>query len=733
MPQNQPERLGNIHTIAIVSWIVKSLDAEKDRYPLWIPVFLGSGVAVYFGQGSEPPAWVGWVLISGALSLLAAAGRSGLAGRLLALGVLCVGIGFAAAQMRTVWKTAPVLLHMSGAVQVKGTVSLVEQIADGGGERVTLDDVDFLSDEPLPKRVRLRFRDTIPGVEAGQGISIRATLLPPARPAVPGAYDFPRKAWFMELGATGMALAPAEILSEPDRRSWRIGLNRLRQVIADHIRGALPGPSGGVATAIVTGETSGIPPDVLAAYRNSGLAHILVIAGLHMGLLSGLVFFLVRGGLALFPAVALNFPIKKWAALAALAVTGGYMALAGFPVPATRAFIMAAAVLVAVLLDRGALSLRLWAFAASLILVIEPEQIVGPSFQMSFAAVAALIATYDVLGSWLSARRRDYDSWVGRAGLHLFRLGLTSFVAGTATMVYGLYHFNRIAVWQVIANLLAVPLVGLFIMPFALAALILMPVGLESWPLWVMGQGIDRVTDIGFWSANLPYAQIAMPPMPVWGLIVFSLGGLWLCLWRTRWRLLGLAPMAAGLASLALYDKPDLLVEEHGTVWGVRTGEDSLLISHGGRIVQETWGARAGPLAVAFWPKQGRSGDGRLSCDADWCLYRPPGHLVALVKTEQALSRACDGFDVVVSAVPVRDPCPGAKVVIDRFDLWRRGAHELWLKPDGTIRVETVAGWQGDRPWSFHPVPRHRPKPKEDEALEEAGPRIESGDLPSTK
>ena len=296
--------------------------------------------------------------------------------------------------------------------------------------------------------------------------------------------------------------------------------------------------------------------------------------------------------------------------------------------------------------------------------------------------------------------------------MHLVRLGLTSFVAGTATMVYGLYHFNRIAIWQVVANLLAVPLVGVSIMPFALTALIAMPFGLEAWPLRVMGAGIDAVTAIGFWSANLPLAQIAMPPMPVWGLIVFSLGGLWLCLWRRSWRLWGLLPMACGLASLTLNHKPDVLVDERGLSFGVRTAEDSLLVSRGGRVLQESWGARAGPMAVAFWPKQGRSSDGQLSCDQDWCLYRPPGHQVALVKAEAVLPQACAaGYDVVISAVPIRDPCPGAKLVVDRFDLWRRGGHEIWLNSDGTARSRSVAEWQGDRPWTFHPHPRpHHPK-----------------------
>lgn len=724
MPQNQPFRIGEIQSFRIGFLIVVAFAAnfmaERERWPLWIPVFLGAGVAVYFGLPIEPWPWMGAVGLATAVAATwVLRRRDGV--RLVSIAVCLMLGGFSAAQWRTIRVAAPVLDHMTGAVMVSGVASLVEPIADGGGERVTLDDplIEGFEDLSL-KRVRLRFRERLPGVDAGSRIRVRATLLPPPRPALPGAFDFPRKAYYMGLGATGMALDPAQVLEPPNERSWRIALNSLRQRIHQRIATALPGASGAVATAIITGETSGIPPDVLAAYRNSGLAHILVIAGLHMGLLAGFVFFVVRGGLALIPALALRHPIKKWASAAALVVIGLYMALAGFPVPATRSFIMAAVVLLAVMLDRAALSLRLWAFAASVILLIEPEQIVGPSFQMSFSAVAVLIVIYDVLGPVLSRLRTEWPGWWGRVLMHMVRLALTSFMAGAATMVYGLYHFERIAPWQVLANLFAVPVVGVLVMPFALMSLLLMPLGGEAAPLTVMGFGLDLVTRIGFWGANLPLAQIPMPPMPVWGLIVFTLGGLWLCLWKRPWRLWGLAPMALGLASLLFIHKPDILIDDKATGWGVRTAEDSLLISRGGRIQRETWGARAGPLAVGFWPKQGRSADGRLSCDDSWCLYRTETARVALVKDEALLAAVCaDANDVVVSAVPIRDTCPGAKVVIDRFDVWRRGAHALWLKDGGGARIETVADWQGDRPWTFHPHPKQAFKRREE------GPRGE--------
>ena len=687
---------------------------------MWVPVFIGLGVAAYFAIPTEPPWFVVpmGAMVAGGVLAWSLVRRPDSWPLVVILGLMLLGFG--AAQFRTWAVAAPVITKMTGAVEITGRVSLVEPIAERGGERVTLEDISFAHDGPLPRKVRLRFREGLPGVESGQRITVRATLLPPARPAIPGGYDFPRKAWYMGLGATGMALGPAEILEQATPNSAHLLLAHVRQTVSERIRAAVPGPSGAVAIAIITGEVTGIPGDVLAAYRNSGLAHILVIAGLHMGLLAGFVFFVVRGGLALCPGIALNYPIKKWAAGMALVVIGGYMALAGFPVPATRAFIMAAVVLVAVLLDRGALSLRLWAFAASIILLIEPEQITGPSFQMSFSAVAALIAVYESLGPWLAERARHHRGWVGRAGLHLLRLGLTSLVAGTATMVYGAYHFDRIALWQVFANLAAVPVVGVAVMPFALLALLAMPFGLEAAPLAVMATGLDVVTQIGFTVSNLPLALIPVPPLPVWGLCLFSLGGLWLCLWRRPWRRWGVVPMVLGLSSVALVQKPDVLVDEKSTGWGVRTEEGSLLVSRGGRVQRDTWAAKAGPEAMAFWPKHGRSGDGRLTCDDQWCLYRLDGHKVALVKDEDRLPDACAAADVVVTTFPVRDTCTAARVVIDRFDTWRYGAHEIWLDANGGVRVETVAAWQGNRPWSFKP-PQRAQRPRLDQGGDDEG------------
>ena len=286
---------------------------------------------------------------------------------------------------------------------------------------------------------------------------------------------------------------------------------------------------------------------------------------------------------------------------------------------------------------------------------------------------------------------------------------MSTLIAGTATAIYGIYHFNRFAVWSVAANMIAVPLTGFWVMPWALLMFLLLPFGLEAWALVPMGWGVEGVNWVAVWVASWPSSAITLPILPLWGMVAFTLGFAWLCIWRTSWRLWGLAPMALGLASMIGGTPPDVLVDGRGDAFAVRTAEGRLLLNgKGGRILKDTWSRRAGPEAPERWPKRSSSRDGRLRCDELGCVWRIDGRVVALVKDEDHPEQACAGADVVISAVPLRGACRGTKVVIDRFDLWRKGPHALWFEPGGGVRIEHVAGWQGDRPWSWHPHPRKK-------------------------
>ncbi|OJX80925.1 ComEC/Rec2 family competence protein [Magnetospirillum sp. 64-120] len=683
--------------------MVQRLLLERERWPLWLPVFLGLGIAVYFGLGVEPPGGLGAVCVALALGVAVVLRRWGL-GFLVGWPLVFVALGFAAAQARSAWVAAPVLERPSGRVVVQGLADEVEPLAEGG-QRVTLIQPRLDWDGPVPAKLRLRLKQNDP-VPVGAVIRLDAILVPPPQPMAPGAFDFARHAWFMGLGAVGTGLSAPQIVT-PSPSAW--GLNRLRQIILERMTRQLPGGTGGVAAALVTGETSAIPRGVLDDYRDSGLAHLLSISGLHMSLLAGMAFFVLRGGLALIPSVALRHPIKKWAAGLAMLATFFYMLLAGAPVPAQRAFVMTGIVLLAVLLDRSALSMRLVAWAAIGVLLLSPEALIGPSFQMSFAAVMALIASYEKLAGPLSAWGANHKAWHHRVALYVVGLMLSSLVAGSATALYGAYHFNRFAPFSLLANLAAVPLTGAVVMPSAMVALLLMPLGLDGLALVPLGWGVDAINWVAAQVASLPGAATLLPPLPSWGLAAFTLGGLWLGLWKETWRLWGLLPMGAGLAGFLTVTPPDILVDGRGYSFAVRMADGSLLVNRGGRLLRDTWERRAGPLSDEPWPKNAVSADQNLACGAGFCLWRDRDRRVAYVQKDEAVQDACASADWVIAAVPLRDKCRGRARVIDRFDLWRGGAHVLWLSSG---RVDSVARWQGDRPWSHHPVKR-RKKPEE--------------------
>jgi competence protein ComEC len=426
----------------------------------------------------------------------------------------------------------------------------------------------------------------------------------------------------------------------------------------------------------------------------------------------------VRGVLAAIPSVALRYPIKKWAALASLVVSLGYLVVSGAPVPTQRAFIMNAIVLLAILVDREALSLRSIGWAALAVMVVQPEAVMGPSFQMSFAAVYGLIAGYEVMGPRMAEWRRRHHAWWCGPALYVFGILLTTQLAGTATAMYTIFHFNRYATYSLLGNLLAVPIVGMWVMPAALLALCLLPFGLDAWGWRLMGQGLVLVGHVAQGVSSLPGATLDLPEMPVTALVVFTLGGLWLCLWRRRWRLWGLVGMVVGLVLYAVHQPPDILVDGSGKLAALRGDDGVLRFSSGrsGKRARETWAKQSGQGdAVALWEDWPT---GSLKCDALGCLYRTKGHVVALALRPEALLEDCANADIVVVREVVRAACPSARVFLDATALRERGTRAIWLRSD-RIRVVSVADWQGDRPWSHHRPERKWSSPAESDNLSE--------------
>jgi len=696
------------------SWLrrlLRVLTAQRDRWALWIPVLFGAGIADYFALTVEPAWWAG----AGATATFTVAmvfGWRAPAWRLAFFACALMAGGFTAAQGRAHAVAAPVLERDFGPGWVTGRVVSLDRRPDG--TRAVLDGpvLQGVAAGKTPARVRVRLRrGDSPAV--GDVIRLRAQLAPPAAPAMPGAFDFQRRAWFERIGGVGFAYSRAEAV--PGARGgggasgFGLWLSRLRLGIADRIRAAVPGTAGAVAAALIVGDRSAIPEDAIAAMRDSGLAHLLTISGLHVGLVAASLFFGIRLLLAAVEAVALRCPIKKLAAGCAFAGALVYLLLAGATVPTQRAFVMTGIVLVAVLLDRSAISLRLVAWAAMLVLLIQPESLMGPSFQMSFAAVLALVAAYERLRGPLR-RWRAGAGPARRAGLYLAGLALSTLVAGTATGVIALHHFGRFSAYSVVANMVAIPLAGFWIMPWAVVACVLMPFGLEDLALAPMGWGIEAMLATARMVAGWPGAAFQLPAMPGWGLAAAALGGIWLCLWRGPVRWAGSAGILAGLASIALAVPPDVLIDGGGRLMAVRTAAGGLSLStlRAEKFIGRIWLERNGGAASSAtrWPDTA-SDDGSLSCDSLGCLYRARSHMVALVRDERAYADDCVPGAVVVSTVPARRNCRAASRVIDRFDLWREGAHALWLGRDG-VKVLSVRQARGDRLWTRGPPDRKR-------------------------
>ncbi|MBX3500971.1 MAG: ComEC family competence protein [Alphaproteobacteria bacterium] len=705
-PQPGVAATGHGPAARFVLAVAERLGAERERWALWTPVALGLGIAVYFELPSEPPLWLGVAVTM--VGLLLCAARSA-APALLAIGVTLAagGLGFAAATWRTHSVAAPVLARAYfGAVE--GRVVEIGMLPEG--RRVLLDQVVLrgVKRTATPQRVRLSVtRVPFPYV-TGDRVAVSAVLHPPAGPAMPGAFDFQRFAWFQRLGAVGYATGTPALIERGQPTGATMRIDEMRRALTERITAALPGDTGAYAAAILTGDRNGLSKEAQWALRDSGLAHIIAISGLHMAFAAGLMLGLVRYGLALVPGIALRYPVKKIAAVAALLGGAFYLVLAGAPVPAQRAFGMLAIVLIGVLADRTGLTLRLVCWAAAVILLIQPESLAGASFQLSFAAVVALVAAWEVARLW---RARRHAEGVDRAGGMRQRVGryladsvMTTLVASLATAGFAVYHFNRLSLVGIVANLLVVPLTGIWVMPWGLLAMLLAPLGLEWLALVPMGWGIELTHDIARWASALPGAASLAPSMPGASLWLLTLGGLWLCFWRTRWRWFGLLGVALAFAVMPLQRAPDLMISGDARALAVRTERGLVLYStRGERIAGETWARRTGESSAERWPDGGSSTDGSLRCSGGLCVLERGDADIRLVMRPQALPNACAGATPVVSVVPLRNQCRAAAWTIDRFDLWRHGAHAVWLGEKGRpARIETTRQARGDRPW----VPR---------------------------
>ncbi len=624
-------------------------------------------------------------------------------GRALALFSLAAALGCALIWWRAEQAAAPRIAREQ-LLQVSATVENVQTLAAEEAVRLVIRPVG----EGLPIRLRVNVdRDKMPaGLVPGATISLRAWIMPPAPMAVPGGYDFSRTAWFQQIGGTGRALDIA-VTAPPAGLGLSARIAGWRQSLSAHIRGALGNQGeGGIAAALATGDQFGIPDSDAEAMRRSGLAHLLSVSGLHLTAVVGAVMLLTLRLLALSPALALRFRLILIAAAAGALAGIAYTLLTGAEVPTVRSCIAALLILLGIALGREALTLRLVAVGALVVLLLWPESLPGASFQMSFAAIVAIIALHENprVQAWVS--RRD-EFWPLRLGRFLFGLILTGLAVELALMPIALFHFHKAGLYGALANVVAIPLTTFVIMPLEALALLFDTIGLGAPFWWLTGQALSFLLWLARTAAGAPGAVALLPAMPTVAFALMAAGGLWICLWRTRWRRWGMVPVAAGALWALLTPAPDLIVTGDGRHLALRNDDGSFAIlrARAGDYVRDTLAEAGGTVAelldIELLPNAACSDalctatlerDGRR-----WRLLATRSRdIVALPE----MVRACAEADIIIADRNLPRGCNPRWLRADRAFLQRTGGLSIVLGDPPAIA--TVTERVGRHPWAPH-------------------------------
>lgn len=672
--------------------IENALLAQRGQLFCWVPVCLGIGIGGYFGLPIEPDILfcVAMLLPFGVIYALSRIVKVSAAPLLVALCIIGAGTGLA--KFRSEHVAAPVLgFRYYGPIE--GRIVNIDR-SGSDAVRLTLDQVKLarMSLEKTPAQVRISLHgEAVPEtITPADIVMTTGHLSPPSGPAEPGGFDFQRHAWFLEIGGVGYSRNPVVRLAAAKPSGVRLWIFSQRVALSRAVQAQIGGEAGAFAAAIMTGDRSAMSQQTITNLRATNLAHFLAISGLHMGLLTGFVFAVLRFGLALIPWVALRVPTKKVAAVVALVIGGAYPALSGGSVATERAYIMVAVMLVAVLLDRRALTLRAVAMAATVVLILQPEALVGPGFQMSFAATTALVL---VFGQMRRFETQQLPKWV-RVVLSVV---LSSAVAGFATAPYAAAHFNQFAHYGLVANILSVPLMGLVVMPAAVLAVCFAPIGGWAVGLWVMEKGLlwilyvaERVAAIenGVGHIGAPHGSV---------LPILTLGLLWLALWQGKARFAGLAVTLVALGIWAQSTRPAILVADNGGLIGVMGPEGRALSkAKGSSFVVGIWLENDGnpvPQEVAA-KREGITQDARVSTAilGNWTILQVTG------KTALESLDGCAGADVLIASVEDKSerPC----LTYDLIAFRDTGALAIDLDEAGNLVVSTASDAAGARPWN---------------------------------
>jgi len=679
--------------------------AESDRWLLWAPVGVAIGIAVYFALPFEPSLYA--LVATPLLGVAAWKVRHWFAVFLPLFVLLFMAMGFNAAQIETHMFTTPMLAREQGPLPVTGRLMFTEVMPDG--VRLTLKDLTLgrLPPEQTPEKIRIKMgKKTLADIPPpGTRLTMWAQISPFSEPVSPDATDFRRMGYFKQIGGLGWSFSHIDVVDpNPPSTSWRddfaLMFERARVALAQHVYARLSGDVAAMTVTRFNGEQAGISKPVIEAMRIAGLAHLLSTSGFHVTIMGLLVYFPLRALLAMIPWLALRYPIKKWAAAGAIVSTLGYTFLVGSQAATLRSMVMSGIAMVAIIADRRSAPMRLVMLSALIAMLMAPDAALGPSFQMSFAAVFCLIATHGKKISWLVTPddKIQKHSWWRGVVEHMGSIITTSLIATAATTPFAIYHFQTFSFYGFAANTLAIPMTSFWVMPCILMAYILAPFGWDGWFIDGAGAGINVTIKIAEYVASWPYSILYLPAMPWGALVAICFGGLWLCIWRLRWQWLGLLPILIGGLYPLYTAKPDVMIAPDGKVWAARLADGRLAVSNLDRdaFVYQQWQQRLGNPPVVDINELPPT-EKQLRCDEMGCVYNLGGNPIALPIMESAALEDCDHTSAIIAPFAIRD-CH-AYYVVDERQFWLHGSHVIY--GDGSLlRITHARPRRAMRPWS---------------------------------
>lgn len=695
----------------IVQNLSEFFSHQEESRLIWPAIFLGLGAAIFFALPFEPPMFMALsILVLMSISSVWQWLRFHRASDnnldinyliyLLCITFLLIATGFSASKIKSDLVGTPMVSKETRVVKIEATLIHIEDRGQGKGKQLQLSDlvIEKWEKNKTPKSIRITTRTKIsPDVAVGDSVSFLAKLTPPSPPIMPGSFDYARHFYFESIGGLGYAVSDIELVKKNE--SILPNLDNIRSKVSDTIKSHVTGPTQGIVVALMTGERAAIDESDWQALRASGLAHIISISGLHVAMVAAPVFFCVRLLLSFFPMIALRWNIKKISAFVALIVCTAYVGFVVPSIPTTRALLMTGVALIAIMLDRSPFSLRLVGASAILVLIISPESIWSASFQMSFAAVAAIIACADWTREfWLRQYREA--GWIKKSALYLAGATLTSLIASIATAPFVWYHFQQMATYSVIGNLLAMPLSGLVIMPMLILSYFLMPFGLEGPTLQLMAWGVEQLLNVARLVQSMPLSLITGPSVSPLFLYFMALAALIILLFKRQWKWVSLPLILFAVLLAVNTQQPEMLVSESGELVLVKTGEQTALLSslRKERFTAEQWMQHLGMKQVSSFPKEGsfetENGD-KVSCDLSSCRIAVGPLKISYGSNYSALHEDCSWSDIIIAPKWLDYSfCKHAKI-IDLGYLRKSGA--ISITKEGLIR--RTSDERQKRPW----------------------------------